>query len=112
MSSSRGIPFPDPCTLWQWYREQGYLHGGKYNSLETFLREEWEADFLLAWDANDMLALLHTWQQGDISRIRDGGDYAACLKTIKVKGLIMPSRTDLYFAVRIFFDLASIFTGG
>ncbi|KZP34653.1 homoserine O-acetyltransferase [Athelia psychrophila] len=81
-----------------WYREHGYLHGGKHTSLETFLREEWEEDFLVSWDANDMLALLHTWQQGDVSLIRDNGDYVACLRAIQAKGLIMPCRTDLYFA--------------
>ena len=70
-------------------------------SLETFLREEWEAGFLESWDANDMLALLHTWQQGDVSLVRNNGDYATCLKEIKAKGLIMPCKTDLYFAARI-----------
>ncbi|KAF7981840.1 hypothetical protein HWV62_31371 [Athelia sp. TMB] len=54
-----------------WYREHGYLHDSKYISLETFLREEWEAGFLESWDANDMLALLHTWQQGDVSLPED-----------------------------------------
>lgn len=48
-----------------------------------------------------MLALLHTWQQGDVSLVRNNGDYATCLKEIKAKGLIMPCKTDLYFAARI-----------
>lgn len=71
----------------------------RYTDLETFLREEWEAGFLRSWDANDMLTLLKTWQMGDISTIRHGGDLGKCLTDIKAKGLIMPGRTDLYFAV-------------
>lgn len=47
-----------------------------------------------------MLALLNTWQTGDISLVRDNGDLEKALKSIKAKGLIMPSKTDLYFPVR------------
>ena len=71
----------------------------RYTSLEDFLREEWEAGFLIGWDANDLLTLLHTWQTGDVSLVRDGGDLAKCLGAIRAKGLIMPSKTDLYFPV-------------
>jgi len=71
----------------------------RYSDLETFLREEWEASFLTAWDANDMLTLLQTWQQGDVSTIRHSGDLGKCLSSVKPKGLIMPSKTDLYFTV-------------
>lgn len=53
------------------------------------------------WDANDMLALLITWQKGDASLIRDGGDFEACLRSIKAEALIMPCKTDLYFCVRV-----------
>jgi len=80
-----------------WYREHQYLHGDRYTGLDSFLREEWEAGFLTSWDANDMLTLLHTWQMGDVSSIRHGGDLDKCLREIKAKGLIMPCRTDLYF---------------
>jgi len=72
----------------------------RYPDLETFLREDWEADFLTAWDANDMLCLLQTWKKGDVSTVRCGGDLGKCLSEVKPKGLIMPSKTDLYFAVR------------
>jgi homoserine acetyltransferase len=71
----------------------------RYADLDTFLREEWEAGFLTAWDANDMLTLFHTWQTGDVSKIRHGGDLGKCLSEVKAKGLIMPSKTDLYFPV-------------
>ncbi|KAI0049897.1 homoserine acetyltransferase [Auriscalpium vulgare] len=80
-----------------WYRNQQHLYDGKYPDLNGFLREEWEAGFLEAWDANDMVVLINTWQAGDVSRVRHGGDLAACLSSITAKGLIMPCKTDLYF---------------
>ena len=72
----------------------------RYPDLNSFIRERWEERYLQYWDANDMIALLTTWQRGDISIVRDGGDYEKALKSIKAKGLIMPSKTDLYFPVR------------
>jgi len=80
-----------------WFREHKYQWDGQYPDLETFIRERWENRFLSNWDANDLITLLHTWQTGDISQIRDGGNLQACLSKIKAKGLIMPSKTDLYF---------------
>lgn len=71
----------------------------RYTSLNDFLREEWEGGFLEGWDANDLLALLKTWQMGDVSLIRDGSYFTDCLGAIKARGLIMPCKTDLYFTV-------------
>jgi homoserine O-acetyltransferase len=71
----------------------------RYPDLNSFIRERWEGGYVNNWDANDMIALLNTWQEGDISIVRDGGDYEKALKSIKAKGLIMPSKTDLYFPV-------------
>lgn len=73
-----------------------------YPSLEEFLREGWEARYIQYWDANDMIALLETWQRGDVSLIRDGGNYENCLKSIKAKVLLLPCKTDLYFCVRTY----------
>ncbi|CDO76023.1 hypothetical protein BN946_scf184665.g15 [Trametes cinnabarina] len=70
---------------------------GLHPTLDSFIRERWEARYLTNWDANDMLALLDTWQRGDISSIRHGNDLVSCLKSIKAKALIMPCKTDLYF---------------
>lgn len=80
-----------------WFRNHQYLHDGKYPDLDSFLREDWEGGFLTGWDANDLLTLLNTWYTGDISTIRDEGNYVKSLSTIKAKGLIMPCKTDLYF---------------
>ena len=71
----------------------------RYPDLNTFIRERWEARYLQYWDANDMIALLNTWQNGDISKVRDDGNYEKALRDIKAKVLLMPSRTDLYFPV-------------
>ncbi|KAI0779487.1 homoserine O-acetyltransferase [Fomes fomentarius] len=89
-----------------WFREHGYLKGDTYASLEDFLRTEWEGGFLGTWDANDLITLLHTWQDGDVTLVGKGGQYSAAhnddgfastLASIKAKGLIMPCKTDLYF---------------
>lgn len=49
-----------------------------------------------AWDANDLLHLLWTWQQGDVCDY-GGEDLADALQVVKSQCLIMPSRTDNYF---------------
>ena len=93
----------------QWFREHGYRLGGACPTLEDFLRIEWEGGFLGTWDANDLVTLLHTWQNGDVTLVgsskfsaahNDDG-FASALGAIKAKGLIMPCKTDLYFPVRV-----------
>ena len=78
---------------------------GTYNSMDDFLRAEWEGG-MLEFDGNDILTLLNTWYHGDVSRVRAvapslQGDLAGVLGSIRVKGLIMPSKTDLYFPVGV-----------
>ncbi|KAJ3557864.1 hypothetical protein NM688_g1241 [Phlebia brevispora] len=86
-----------------WFREHGYLEHGMYNSLDDWIRDEWEGGYLRRWDANDMLFLLNTWQMGDISKVKRfeytdlQGDLVAVLGSIQAKALLMPSKTDLYF---------------
>ena len=78
------------------YREKVYLDLG-FSSLEDYLVFSWEGRYLQR-DANDILAMVHTWQNGDIS---DNpvyqGDLLKALGSIKAKALVMPSRTDQYF---------------
>jgi homoserine O-acetyltransferase/O-succinyltransferase len=52
-------------------------------------------------DANDLLAMLTTWQHADISA-NDvyHGDFTAALRAIRARAIVMPSETDLYFRVR------------
>ena len=78
------------------YREEVYLRIG-YASLEDYLREFWEGR-RVGSDANDLLAMLWTWQQGDISANPVyGGDFKKALGAIKAKAIVMPCKTDLYF---------------
>jgi homoserine O-acetyltransferase len=66
-------------------------------SMETFLELWWEPNFL-AHDANNLLAMLATWQAGDISvDERFDGDFEKALAAITAKAIVMPCRSDLYF---------------
>ena len=66
-------------------------------SMEAFLEQAWEPSFQ-AHDANDLLAMLATWQAADVSRDpRFGGDFESALASITAKAAVMPCRTDLYF---------------
>jgi homoserine O-acetyltransferase len=51
-----------------------------------------------AYDANDLLCLLSSWQRADISdNPLYGGDLPKALAAIEARAIIMPSSTDLYF---------------
>lgn len=78
------------------YRQKLYQEFG-YQDLEAFLVNDWENDFLTK-DANDLLAMLWTWQHADISANDTyKGDFEHALRSISARALVMPSRTDLYF---------------
>ena len=40
---------------------------GRYQTVDDFICEAWEGRFVAKWEANDMLALLETWQRGDVA---------------------------------------------
>jgi homoserine O-acetyltransferase len=78
------------------YREKLDLQMG-FASLEDFLIGFWEGLFL-GRDANNLLAMLWTWQHGDISANElYNGDFAMALGAIKARAIVMPGQTDLYF---------------
>ena len=78
------------------YREEVYLDLG-YESLEDYLVNFWEARRTSA-DANDLLSMIWTWQNADISNNHlYNGDFSNALGSIKAKAIVMPCRTDLYF---------------
>ncbi len=81
------------------YRAELDLKTLGYSSLEDFLVAFWEG-FFLPKDANNLLTMLWTWQNGDISA-NDiyKGDLKAALGAIKAKTYVMPGQTDLYFPV-------------
>ncbi len=72
------------------YRQMGFA------TLEDFVRD-WEEDHV-AWDANNLLAKVWSWQHADIS---DNDvyrrDLAKALGAIKARAIVMPSRHDAYF---------------
>lgn len=80
------------------YRENFHLKIG-FSSLEDFIVRDWEAGFLRR-DADNLLAMLWTWQNADISdNPLYRGDLTAALGAITARALVMPSETDLYFPV-------------
>src|SRR5215468_8684142 len=80
------------------YREEEWRKLG-FSSLEDFLVGNWEGGFRRR-DANDLLAMLRTWQMADISANElYRGDLGKALGAIKADAIVMPSATDLYFTV-------------
>lgn len=78
------------------YKQEKWRQLG-YNSLEDFLIGFWEGFFLLR-DANNMLSMLWTWQNADISdNPLFKGDLSAALAAIRAKATVMPAKIDLYF---------------
>lgn len=54
----------------------------------------------LRFDANDLLAMLSTWQHADISaNARFNGEQAAALAAITARAIVMPGSSDLLFDV-------------
>jgi homoserine O-acetyltransferase len=79
------------------YRHELDLRTLGYSSLEDFLVSFWEG-FFLPKDANNLLTMLWTWQNGDISdNPLYKGDLKKALGAIKAKAYVMPGSTDLYF---------------
>jgi homoserine O-acetyltransferase len=80
------------------FREQEYRKMG-FASLEDSIR--FLEGYFRRRDANDLLAMLWTWQHADISaNAIYQGDFAAALRAIKARAMVMPGETDLYFRVR------------
>ena len=77
------------------YREATYRHLG-FDTVEALL-VDWENDHL-TWDANDLLAMLRTWQHADISANETyNGNFREALGAISARAIVMPGKTDLYF---------------
>ncbi len=72
------------------YRELGF------STLEDLVRA-WEDDHL-RWDANDLLAMLWSWQHADIGdNPIYGGDIKRALASIRARAIVMPCSEDRYF---------------
>jgi homoserine O-acetyltransferase len=85
--------------LSQAFYRQALWRGMGYSSLEDFLVAFWEG-FFLPKDANNLLAMLWSWQHGDISANPVfKGDFRAALGAITARAVVMPGEMDLYFPV-------------
>lgn len=84
-----------------WAYSQAFFREGLYRELghdsPAALLAAW-AEEHEAWDANDVLAMLHAWQRADISDNPSfGGDFERALAAIEARTIVMPVSTDLYF---------------
>ncbi len=80
------------------YREELWSKIG-FASLEDYLVRAWEGNFLRR-NAEDLLSMIDTWTQSDISdNPLYGGDLTKALGAIEARSIVMPSTTDLYFTV-------------
>jgi len=80
------------------YWDEVYKEKLGFSSLEDFLIGFWEGFFLDGRDANNLLAMLWTWQNGDVGKTPGfHGDHAKALGAIKAKAIVMPAEKDLYF---------------
>jgi homoserine O-acetyltransferase len=78
------------------YRTEAFRQFGASTAAE-FSQRFWEPAFL-HHDANDLLALLRTWEDGDISAgSAYGGDLDLALGAIKARAIVMPGEYDSYF---------------
>lgn len=86
-----GWGFSQPFYRQELWREIGYT------SLEDFLVGFWEG-FFLRKDANNLLAMLWTWQNADISdNPVFNGDFEKALAAIRSKAIVLSPDYDLYF---------------
>jgi hypothetical protein len=66
-------------------------------SLKDFISQFWEGDFLKK-DANNILSMMSSWQNGDISaNSLHEENFDRALGGITAKGIVMPGRTGPYF---------------
>jgi len=80
------------------FREQEYRKMGLASLEDAVLFFE---GYFRRRDANDLLAMLWTWQHADISaNPQHKGDFATALRAIRARAIVMPCETDLYFRVR------------
>ncbi|MEM7294277.1 MAG: alpha/beta fold hydrolase [Pseudomonadota bacterium] len=85
-----------------WAFSQTFYREGMFQQLgyDTFddLLDDWAEDHADNWDANNLLAKLDTWQQGDISaNVLYDGEFEKALGAIQARAILVPASSDLYF---------------
>jgi homoserine O-acetyltransferase len=87
-----------------WAFSQEFFRGQEYRKIGLASVEDvvkFTEGYFRQNDANDLLAMLWTWQHADISaNARFNGDFAGALRAIRARAIVMPCETDLYFRVR------------
>lgn len=87
-----------------WYLSQDFFREQEYRKLGLASVEDtvrFAESYVRQRDANDLLAMLSTWQHADISANDTfHGDLGAALDAIRSRAVVMPCTTDLYFRVR------------
>ena len=79
-----------------WFREKLYLNDG-YKSPQEVLDKLWKTIYYKR-DANDLLAMIRTWQEHDISNNEKfNGNIEEALSSIQANVVLMPGVNDLYF---------------
>lgn len=83
-----------------WAYSQGFFRRAGWRELGHETLEDlllaWEQEHVEGHDANDLLAVLGSWQRSDIGIWHDDRCERA-LAAIEARAVLMPSRTDLYF---------------
>jgi len=84
-----------------WAYSQAFFRNHEYRTLgyesPQALLDGW-ARAHQAYDANDLLCVLDSWQAADISDNRQfSGDFQRALRAISARAIIMPTEQDLYF---------------
>ena len=93
----------------EWFRLGLYEEMG-LNSTDEVI--EWFEEFVLTWDANNLIALARTWQNNNIGNTPGfEGDYTKALSSIKADVLYMPSETDMYFHIDALREEAKLIPG-
>eukprot|EP00802_Teleaulax_amphioxeia_P018337 Tamp_18528.p1 GENE.Tamp_18528~~Tamp_18528.p1 ORF type:complete len:426 (+),score=68.94 Tamp_18528:104-1279(+) len=96
------------------YREEEFLREdvGDFKDLADFLQRGYVAGFE-GGEGHDLLAMLHTWDTGDISaHPRFHGDMKAALGSIRATTYLMPCETDRYFTVEDLRREAALYAPG
>ncbi|CCE12077.1 putative homoserine O-acetyltransferase [Bradyrhizobium sp. STM 3843] len=81
---------------YEFYRDETWRESG-FGSLEDYLAVSWDMAFAHR-DADNLLAQIATWQNGDVSRCAAfAGDLDRALAAVRARIVLMPGQTDRYF---------------
>lgn len=93
----------------EFFRQRRYEVLG-HATAEDLLRS-WENDHL-ACDANDLLAMLWTWQNADVgANDMYRGNFARALSSIRARTIVMPCDRDSYFTLEESLHEAALIAG-